>query len=151
MLLLLFRLGDDRYALDTRDVAAVVPMVVLKRIPEAPDGVAGVFNYRGAPVPVIDLRPPASEGRAGGVNTRIVIIRDPSTRGEGRLIGLVADGATSTLTRTADEFVDPGLAGPRYLGPVTQDGSHVVQRVQVSELLTDEVRARLFRELDQSP
>ena len=31
------------------------PLLELKKIPESPRGVAGIFNYRGRPVPAIDL------------------------------------------------------------------------------------------------
>ena len=55
MLFLLFELGQDRYALDVRQVAEVLPLVEFKRIPQAPPFVAGLLNYRGDPVPVIDL------------------------------------------------------------------------------------------------
>ena len=47
--------GDDRYVLNTGQISEILPMVQLKRIPQAPPGVAGAFNYRGVPVPVVDL------------------------------------------------------------------------------------------------
>jgi len=50
MLFLLFQLGQDRYALEASRVIEVLPLVSLKRIPQAPRGVAGLFNYRGRPV-----------------------------------------------------------------------------------------------------
>ena len=55
MLFLLFQLGRDRYALEASRVVEVVPLLELKRLPKAPPGVAGIFNYRGRPVPAIDL------------------------------------------------------------------------------------------------
>jgi chemotaxis-related protein WspB len=55
MLFLLFQLGSERYALDASRVVEVVPLLCLQRLPQAPPGVAGVFNYRGQPVPAVDL------------------------------------------------------------------------------------------------
>ena len=55
MLLLLFQVGGDRYALDARRVVEVIPLVKMQRIPRAPKGVAGLFNYRGRPVAAVDL------------------------------------------------------------------------------------------------
>ena len=55
MQFLLFSLGNDRYGLDTRRVVRVLPQLELKEIPQAPGWVAGLMNYRGQPVPVIDL------------------------------------------------------------------------------------------------
>jgi chemotaxis-related protein WspB len=52
---LLFRIGSERYALRATEVAEVLPRLPLKPIAQAPHWVAGVFAYRGAVVPVIDL------------------------------------------------------------------------------------------------
>ena len=54
-LFLLFRIGNERYALRATEVAEVLPRLPLKPIARAPQWVAGVFAYRGAVVPVIDL------------------------------------------------------------------------------------------------
>ena len=55
MLFLLFQLGEDRYALDAARSPKSCRWSRSRAIPQAPAGVAGVFNYRGAPVPAIDL------------------------------------------------------------------------------------------------
>ena len=54
-LFLVFRIGSERYALQATEVAEVLPRLPLKPIAQAPHWVAGVFAYRGAVVPVIDL------------------------------------------------------------------------------------------------
>jgi hypothetical protein len=55
MLMVLFQLGAERYAVDSHCVVEIVPMVDFKPVPHAPDYVAGLFNYRETVVPVIDL------------------------------------------------------------------------------------------------
>ena len=55
MLLLLFEIGDGRYALDVNQIIEIVPLVKFKKIPTTPDYVAGLMNYRGDGAPVIDL------------------------------------------------------------------------------------------------
>ena len=45
-------------------IAEVLPLVDITAIPQAPAGVAGLFNYRGTPVPV-DRSEPADAGPAG--------------------------------------------------------------------------------------
>ena len=55
MLYLLFSLGPDRYALPAACVVEVLPWVAMKLLPGAPPGVAGLINYRGRPVPAIDV------------------------------------------------------------------------------------------------
>ncbi|HVZ33385.1 MAG TPA: chemotaxis protein CheW, partial [Polyangiaceae bacterium] len=55
MLFLLFHLGAEWYALDTAAVREVLPLLELRAIPKAPAGVAGVIDYHGLALPVIDL------------------------------------------------------------------------------------------------
>jgi chemotaxis-related protein WspB len=147
MLFLLFQLGKDRYALDASRVVEVVPLVALKQLPQAPKGVAGIFNYRGRPVPAVDLSEltfgqPARER----LSTRIIIIKYPGEGAADRLLGLVAEHATEMLRKDAKDFVAAGVevsAAP-YLGPVLMDSKGVVQWVHEQRLLSEPIRDLLF-------
>ncbi|MBI5769835.1 MAG: chemotaxis protein CheW [Verrucomicrobia bacterium] len=147
MLFLLFQLGADRYALPAAEVAEVLPLVALKGVPGAPAGVAGLIDYRGTAVPVIDLCALAL-GRAAArrVSTRVLMVRHPLARGDGRLLGVIVERATETLARAPGDFQATGLAGEgaRYLGPVVHDPRGLIQRVEIGALLTPALRAALF-------
>ncbi len=147
MLFLLFRLGEDRYAIEAGQVAEVLPMLSVKQIPQAPATVRGAFDFRGQPVPLIDLSQLAL-GRAARdhLSTRIVLVHCPDGRGGTRLLGLVAEHVTETLRRDPTQFRDAGVDLPeaRWLGPVASDAGGLVQWVQVDELLSPELRALLF-------
>jgi chemotaxis-related protein WspB len=80
MVFLLFQLGSGRYALEASRVVEVVPLLEMKPLPQAPRGVAGIFNYRGRPVPAVDLSAltlgqPASERLRPGLSSSIVRTR----------------------------------------------------------------------------
>src|SRR5215471_14522815 len=78
MLFLLFQLGNDRYALEARRVVEAVPLLELTRLPQAPKGVAGIFNYRGHPVPAIDLcELTLGVAASERFSTRIIIVHHP--------------------------------------------------------------------------
>jgi chemotaxis-related protein WspB len=147
MLFLLFQLGQDRYALEASRVVEVLPLLTMKRLPQAPRGVVGIFNYRGQPVPAIDLSEltlgqPASER----LSTRIIVMRYLDAAGATHLFGLVAERATETLRRDAREFVQAGLkigAAP-YLGPVLMDSQGPIQWINEQRLLPEPVRRLLF-------
>ena len=51
----MFQLGKERYALEAGRVVEVAPLLALKRLPQAPKGVAGIFNYRGRPEPGLKI------------------------------------------------------------------------------------------------
>jgi chemotaxis-related protein WspB len=152
MILLLFQLGPDRYALDASRVAEVLPWVGLKQIPQAAPGVAGVFNYHGAPVPVVDLSAMAL-GRPArrSLSTRLVLVRYQAESGTPRLIGLLVEQATETLRRNPGDFRPAGVSSPDapYLGPVTNDERGIIQWVEVERLLKPEVRSQLWQQAEE--
>jgi chemotaxis-related protein WspB len=155
MMFLLFHLGNDRYALEARRIIEVLPLLELKRIPNAPRGVAGIFNYRGRPVPAIDLSE-LTLGEASGkhLSTRIIIINYPDESGKLHPLGLIAERATEIIRRDTGDFADPGLkfGDAPYLGPVSTDSQGVIQLVHEQRLLNDKVRDILFCEtLDLVP
>jgi chemotaxis-related protein WspB len=147
MLFLVFQVGEDRYALDTATVAEVLPLIEITAIPLAPAGIAGLCNYHGVAVPVIDLnvlligRP--AERR---VNTRIVLVRYPDRTGALQLLGLIAERATETIRRDPADFVASGVTGrdTPYLGPVATDPRGLLQWVNAGALLPAPVRDALF-------
>jgi chemotaxis-related protein WspB len=149
MLFLLFELDGERYALDARDVAHVLPLVPVRPIPGTPPWIAGVIDHARAPVPVIDLAMLALGRPARAVmSTRLVLVRErPEADGAPlRLIALMLECATRTKSLAADAFGEGGIATPeaRWLGPVAHDENGFVQWVKVDQLLDARVRALLF-------
>ena len=147
MLFLLFQLGKDRYALGASRVVEVAPLLALKRLPQAPKGVAGIFNYRGRPVPAVDLcematGQPASER----LSTRIIIVSYQHENGTEHLLGLIAENATEMLRKNTKDFVDSGVTmeSTPYLGPVLMDAQGPIQWVNEQLLLAESVRELLF-------
>lgn len=153
MLFVLFQLGDDRYALDAAQVEEILPLVAIKQIPRAPNGVAGVISYRGSPVPVLDLSLMAlGRPSARRMNTRIVMARSPDRDGTMRLLGLIAEKVNNTVRCEKGEFADPGVYNPDapWLGAVAGDSMGLVQWVNIGSLLAPEVRAVLFAAAEEA-
>jgi chemotaxis-related protein WspB len=149
MLFLVFQLGKDRYAVDTHQVIEILHLVNVKQIPRAPAGVAGVFDYHGASVPLIDLAELAlGKPSRQWMSTRIILVKYRGEAGETHVLGLLAEQATETLRRNDEEFTDAGLAvtDTPYLGNVTTDAEGIVQRIEIQNLLSEDVRDQLFRE-----
>ena len=147
MLFLLFQLGKVRYALEASRVVEIVPLLEMKRLPQAPKGVAGIFNYRGRPVPAVDLSAltlgqPASER----YSTRIIIVNYADGSGASHLLGLVAERATEMLRKDVKDFVDSGvrLGQAPYLGPILMDDQSPIQWIYEQRLLPEPVRNVLF-------
>ncbi|MCX8090729.1 MAG: chemotaxis protein CheW [Verrucomicrobiae bacterium] len=149
MLLLTFRIGNALYALEARRAVEVLPLVALQHVPEAPPGVAGLFNYRGEPILAVDLcqlilgRPARPS-----LSTRIIVVNTAgATAGRPRLLGLIAERATEILRREERELTQPGRSeGAPYLGPVLMDARGMIRLLQPEYLplasLTQPLRAQ---------
>jgi chemotaxis-related protein WspB len=147
MLFLLMQLDGDRYAVDIAQVAEVLPLVTLRAVPRAPLGLAGIVDYGGSPVPVIDLSQLLANRAANRrLNTRLVIVH--YTAGESRhLLGLIAERATETMRRDPKDFQDSGVtsASPPHLGPVALDSAGPVHWIDVDRLLPALLADSLFQ------
>jgi chemotaxis-related protein WspB len=154
MLMLLFALGAQRYALEGAQVVEVAPAIDLQPLPHAPSYVAGLGNYRGQVVPVIDLcqlvlgRPCQPL-----LSTRLILvqyeppIQNPKSKIQNHF-GLLAERVTDTA-RVAPAALAP--AGIRvdeapYLGEVMTDDHGMIRCVRVEHLLPEALRASLFAE-----
>lgn len=149
MLFLTFQLGKDWYALQASEVVEVLPRVHCKIIPRAPAGVAGVFTYHGAPVPLIDLAA-LSLGKPSRprMSTRIILINYTGPAGKTHRLGLLAEQATAAIRREKSDFVEASVTGDGapYLGRVTKDPRGLIQLIEPRRLLSPEVCDALFRE-----
>ena len=101
----LLRLGASRYAVAMGDVAEVAPVPGLTRVPGAPLWLAGVANWRGRMLPVLDLRPllAAETLPLPGSARLIVLARD------GVVAGVVAEAVPGVYD---GELADPAPAPP---------------------------------------
>ena len=147
MLLLTFRVDSQDYAISTRHVLEVIPIVEVRKLPGTPDYVRGVLNYRGKLVPVVDITWMLS-GRASveHLSSRIILVRYPEKDDSENVLGLLAEHATSTVARKPETFAASGVDTPDmpWLGKISVDGDSSIQIVKIEDLLADELKALLF-------
>ena len=153
MLALSFHIDSEHYAVPVTQIVEVLPLTSLKTIPQAPDYIAGLLDYRGDPVPVVDLCALISGNKHHKVlTTRIILINYQQHSNTPRLLGLIAERVTETLQIAEDEFKQSGvtLEQAPYLGPVTKQHEAVVQFIHADALLTEEVHKILYQKQAQN-
>ena len=137
MLVLLFYLGNIMYTMKCDRVREVAPIVPLKEVPHAPDYVAGLFNFRGVIVPVIDLRL-LIQGKPCEMrmSTRVILVDYVREDNTPYILGLMAERVTETARRDESAFVSPGLklAGAPYLGGLMMEEKEMIQYVDLDLL-----------------
>jgi len=147
MLLLLFRIAEQRYGLDASRVVEVAPQVCLKKIPQAADYIAGLLDYRGQPVPVIDLCRLISQRSCNTCMTsRIIILDYAQDDGQRQTLGLLAEQVTETVKHdpTALRPVDVAIAEVPWLGAIIKDSEGMLQLIEVDGLLPTVAQSDLF-------
>lgn len=118
----LFRAGRERFCFSVMDVEEVVEWPSLTRIPLAPSFLMGIFNLRGAIIPVVDIA--FTEGRRHDLQPRHVVVA--CLKGEGERddlrMGIAADEVVGTCS-TAEPLVEDRIPRdmPHCCGMLQQD------------------------------
>jgi chemotaxis-related protein WspB len=161
MQLLTFTVGGQDYAIESRRVIEVLPLVPGRPIPHTPDYVLGVFAYRGRLVPLVDLgRRIADLAPAERLSTRVIVVEcilpgrpdpatgpsDTATPPDTVRLGLVAENVIAIRSVTTGDTVLPRLDLPEapFLGPILRIGDRTVQLVRIDHLLPADLAAGLF-------
>lgn len=139
MQLLSFSVGTEDYAIESRRVIEVLPLVTARAIPHLPDFVRGIFTHRGRLVPLVDLgrlllRTPLRE-RLG---TRVIVVEFPTGPDQRRVrLGAAAENVVSLCSSDEAEASLPTLGPPEapYLGRLLRIGGRTVQVLDVERLL----------------
>ncbi|MCJ8279706.1 MAG: chemotaxis protein CheW [Rivularia sp. ALOHA_DT_140] len=146
MLFLLLAVDGKRYALESQKVVEVLPLVCLEMLPHSPEYIAGIFNYRGQIVPVIDLcqlmrDKPCCEH----FSTRIILIKHYDNGSENSsqspkhsIFGLIAERVTDTLQKSETELMDANIqidAAP-YLDKIIVQDTEMIQCIHLDYLLS---------------
>jgi chemotaxis-related protein WspB len=138
MLVLTFEIGAHRLALDIRRVREVVPRVHLQRLVGCPPYLAGLFVYRGRPVPVLDLHRLLNAGECPPhLSSRIILVPMTRESGEEILLGLLAAAVADIREVGAVPTARPALVGPDHLdlGLPLVEGSDILHLIDLERLL----------------
>jgi len=153
MLFVVFKAGNANYALEARKVIEVVPLVTLRACPGAPAYIAGLANYHGTGVPIVDLgRLVDGAPCAVYLSTRIILTPYAGGGNQQRVIGLLAETVTNTVEREEADFSQNNVAVPGTpgLGKLAISGTGFIQRVVLTQLIPKELEPMLFAELEKS-
>lgn len=147
MLMLLFQLGNGRYAVPAREVLEIASMVEVEPLPKAPDYITGLFNYHGQHVPVLDLcKLISNQSCSNRITTRMILVEFPLAAGGVRTLSLLAEHVTETLQLDEQEFTDTGISIPDapYIGRAAHTDQGMVQQLSVADLVPVDIQSQLY-------
>lgn len=138
-----FKLGEEEYAINIMNVTEISPYEPIVKIPNVPDFVEGIINYRGHVIPIICLRKRFGiEGDQIDNNTRIIVINL-----EDRQIGFIVDEASQTIKIDEDQ-VDPASSisasvDMKYIDGVGKVDNRLIILINLEKILTEEEREEI--------
>lgn len=140
MLMLLFQIGDNLYAIDSSRVVEVIPKVSDRNVNNLPDYVTGLFNYRGTIVPTIDLcHLICGTPSKPHLSTRVMMV-SYLDRADDQLqyFGLMAEKVTKTLKKLTSELVKAGITNNEspYLNKIIIHEQSIIQYIDLEQLFT---------------
>ncbi|MDY7039300.1 MAG: chemotaxis protein CheW [Chloroflexota bacterium] len=137
-----FQLDNTEFGVPINQVARIVRLMEITRVPRAPAFVEGVINLQGEIVPVIDLKKrfsQKSEGIHGDDKARILIVELPDESDEWQLVGLLVDAVTEIRWLPASDVgeMPPMLEGisPAYLAGVGRVGERLIVILDLDRVL----------------
>ncbi len=95
---LTFRIDAQLYALRAADVAEVIRVPAMARVPQGPPALLGIANLRGSVLPVAGLRELLGKKAATGISTARAIVLDI-----GAPVALVVDSIAALEDSTAEQ------------------------------------------------
>ena len=99
--IIVFRLDEQRYALQLAAVERIVPIVEVTPLPKAPEAVSGVVNMEGRVLPVFNLRKRFRlPERECDLSDRLIIANTSR-----RTVALIVDEAIGVLERPGRERI----------------------------------------------
>lgn len=154
MQLLTFAIGGHPYAIASRRIVEVLPVVAARPLPHVPEFIRGLFTYRGRLLPLVDLGLLLGAGKAPDVlSTRVIVVsldQDAEAgipiRQHGRQLGLVAEHVLAIRSTSGAPEALPHLAldAAPYLGAVYTLGGDTIQMLDIDRLLPDDLRDGLM-------
>jgi len=116
-----FRSGRERFCLPVLDVEEVVEWPLLTTLPMSPAYLVGIFNLRGAIVPLIDIA--MTEGRRHGLLPKHVVVASFHNGAQEEIrLGIAADEVIGTYSVGAEDLLQQAPENvPHCVGMLRHD------------------------------
>lgn len=147
MLYLIFELDKQIYAIDSKEIIEIIPNLNFTSVPNAPEFIKGIFNYRGTAVPVIDLLKMNGGGFIPNkLTTKILIVNYSPAKTIEKTIGLLTENIIGAEHIAEDDIKNTGMEieQAKYVGDVVNRKDMMIQIINVNKLLSKDVQKIIF-------
>ena len=134
-----FKLNNEYYGIDILKVREIGPYIESTKIPNTPEYIEGIINFRGDIIPIINLwKTFMLEDNEGTKGTRIIIVNE----GEKQL-GIIVDEASEVIYINNEDIESPSdmIAGKnkRLVYGIGKVKDRMIVLLDLSELINDNI------------
>jgi purine-binding chemotaxis protein CheW len=135
---LTFELAGQCFAVDVSRVEVVLESMPITRVPKASEHLRGVINYRGAVIPVADLRTRLGEGRSPTGPGSSIIVLQVRYGPDDITIGMLADAVREVIDLEAEHIEPPPKIGSRideaHIAGIARKGDDFIVVLDIDEI-----------------
>ncbi len=109
-----FRLNNELFAVNAFKVLEVLEQQDITEIPQTPDYVLGVINFRGEILPVFDTRRKFNMPQREAQQKFVIVVLDLTVDGQKVLLGTTADGVKDVIEVDEKEIKEVPAVGSSF-------------------------------------
>ncbi len=150
MLYAQFFVNEDRYVISAKDIVEIIPVVLLKKLPMLPNYAAGLMNYHGYQVPVIDLcYLLLNRACQKKLSTRIILVNRSGSSGKSMTLGFMVEKSTEMITIDENQYNLPAMRNPDAPtnGPIIEYQGELVTKISIEDVF-DKLDKRFFQQAE---
>lgn len=92
-----FKISNELFAINVKQVSNILEMLKITRVPESPDYMAGIINLRGKVLPVIDMRIKLGMDSIQITKDTCILVIELRENGDEMQIGALVDSVLEVL------------------------------------------------------
>ncbi|WP_163193296.1 chemotaxis protein CheW [Clostridium thermarum] len=130
MQIIVFRLNDEQFAVETSKVQGINDMMQITKVPGAPKYIKGLINLRGNVISLLDLELLLDIEKKGFEKNNIIIL---SIRDE--LVGIAVDAVSEVMDVTDNKLEKiKDNKNREYVKSIVNLGDRIVTLIDIDEL-----------------
>lgn len=137
MLMLLFYVADQAYAIASQHIFEVVPYIHLEKNISSLGYVKGLANFEGRPVSVVDFSQLMSgKPSAFYLHTRIIFLCESNRESRRSSLGIIAEKVIEVMEIPPSDFHEPefNINDLPFLSGLANERGRSIQRIDVDKL-----------------
>lgn len=142
-----FLVDTEEYGVDTLRVQEIIRYLLPVKVPNAPDPIQGVINFRGEVIPVVDLRKTFGLSPLQIDQYTVIVIIELDGKIFGMVVDRVFDMINIPLSKLNDSSVTNSQANNKYLQAMVKIEGRLILILDLNKIITFDTEKLLSPEI----